>query len=270
MEKERTMLQSILDAENQIQENNNLRGYVYYGLDEDQRFSAAKKGDDIVNDTKLPPWIVVDHNLNSLIVTKWPGKLFEVEILDQANEKELNKGLVHDIWYTRTAGVRIVQELPTMHLFGMNGAEICRILDSIININESEIAALSACRKEHTRALYSKAWEKWIAKYNKDSYHAEGKHYDTLKLATNNSRHSSSPIQQGLSVVASQLTIRAREVVGKAAFKIENGEECLVSDWANAMEHLLHAAMANESDGLLTPTEKKELARAFEEIFGEY
>lgn len=247
--------------------NENLKGYVYYSVDEDKRFSEAKAGDIIKNKSNRPPWIVVDHDLNSIIVTKWPGKLFEVEVLNQSNEKKLNKGLVKDVWYTRTLGVKIIREIPLENLFGDNGVEICQIINITRNITVQQVISLSKFKNDDSREIYSKAWEKWIAIYDKESSYATDKHYDTLKIFINNNRHISSPIKQGLAIIASQLDSRAREILGKEAFIIDKGEEYLISEWANAMEKLLHAGMAEESESLLTLEEKEILTKPFRETF---
>lgn len=245
----------------------NLKGYVYYSVEEDKRFSVAKAGDIIKNDSNLPPWIVVNHDLNAIIVTEWPGKLFEVEVLNQSEEKNLNKGLAKDVSYTRTLGVKITREISLENLFGDNGVNICQIIDRTRNITETEVKALSKYKNDYSREIYSKAWEKWIGIHSKESDHATDKHYDTLKFFTSNNRDSSSPIKQGLVIIANQLDSRAREILGQRAFVIEKGEQYLISEWADAMEKLLHAGMAYENDGLLTLEEKKVLLKPFRETF---
>lgn len=257
----------IRKEENLNRKSKNLKGYVYYSVNEDKRFSEAKSDDIIKNDSNRPPWIVVDHDLNSIIVTKWPGKLFEVEVLNQSNEKKINKGLVKDVLYTRTLGVKIIREIPLENLFGENGAEICQIINSTRNITEQQVISLSKFKNDDSREIYSKAWEKWIDIYDKESSYARDKHYDTLKIFTNNNRYSSSPIKQGLAIIANQLDLRAREILGKEAFIIDEGEEYLISEWADAMEKLLHAGMAKESDGLLTLEEKEILMKPCRETF---
>jgi hypothetical protein len=241
-------------------------GFVYSALEDDERFRNAKVGDLIINKDKNPPWIVVDHTLGRTIVTKWPGKLFEVEILNPSREKSINKGLVKDVWYTRTFGVKIIRELTVDNLFGQNGKEICWLIDLTRNIDEQQVTLLAGTSNENNRDLYSKAWEKWIALTDKGSLSLDDNHYDILKVFPRNQRFNS-PIREGLSIISSQFRIRAREILGEKAFIIDDEEQYLIPVWANACEKLLHAGMSFESYGLLTIKEKKDMIRPIIETF---
>ena len=228
-----------------------IQGYVYASKEENDLFENAKAGDLIIKKDKIPPYIVVDHSLETKIITQWPGKLFKVEVIDPANEKKLNEGLVKDVWYTRTLGVKILEEVPIAELFGPNGQKIEQIIDLTRTINERQILALSKYDEEPNRALFAKAWRNWIMRYGK-------------KL-----ERSSSPIKAGLSIITSQFDVRARALAGDSAFGIdEDGEIYLQPLWATAVENILHAAMSYAPDDILSEFERKKMRAPFNEVFG--
>ena len=247
-----------------------IRGYVYSASDDDEQFRNAQIGDLIINKDKKPPWIIVYHSLDTVSITKWPGKLFEAEVLNLSKEKSLNKGLVKNVWYTRTSGVRILRELSADILFGRNGTLISQIIDRTRNITEQEVISLAEIEANEAREIFSKAWGNWIALTNKDCpYPGEG-HCDTIEVISKNQSYGS-PINKGLSVIASQINIRAREILGDKAFtEDEGGELNLIPVWAKACERLLHAGMSYESEGLLSESEKEILSFPYKKVFGKY
>ncbi len=247
-----------------------IRGYVYSASEDDERFRNTQVGDLIINKDKKPPWIIVYHSLDTVIITKWPGKLFEVEVLNQSNEKSLNKGLIKNVWYARTLGVKILRKLSVDILFGQNGTLISQIIDRTRNITEQEVTSLAEIEANEAREIFSKAWGNWIALTNKDCpYLGEG-HCDTLKVTPKNQSYGS-PINKGLSVIASQINIRAREILGDKAFtEDERGELNLIPVWAKACERLLHAGMSYESDGLLSKSEKEILSLPYKKVFEKF
>jgi len=245
-----------------------IRGYIYSSLKDDKRFSGVKEGSIIQNIDNTPPWIVVDHLLENVLITQWPGKLFEVEIINLSKEKYLNKGLVKDVSYTRTLGVQIIRELSVDNLFGLNGNSISQIIDVTRNISQEEVTYLSNYNIDEAREIYSQAWKKWIRLTGESSPYLEEDHFDTLEILNQNQKNSS-PINHGLSIIASHINLRAKEVLGENAVTIdEDGEVNLNSLWAEACERLLHAGMSFESNDLLSPTEKEILLLPWRKVFG--
>ena len=124
-----------------------IKGFVYSADEENELFKNAKVGDSIIKKEKKPPYIVVDHSLGTKIITRWPGKIYKVEVINPSKEKKINKGLVKNIWYTRTYGVKIIEEVPIEMLFGKNGKEICKIIDLTRNISEENVSSISYLRQ---------------------------------------------------------------------------------------------------------------------------
>lgn len=245
-----------------------IQGYVYASKDENELFGNAKVGDSVIKKDKKPPFIVVDHSLDTTIITQWPGKLFKVEIINPSREERINQGLVKDVWYTRTFGVKILEEVEIKKLFGNNGQKVEQIIDLTRNITEEKVKELSKFDKGLNKELFTKAWRNWIIIYDANHPFVNDNHHNTIKLSPKNERYSS-PIKEGLSIISSQFDIRARELVGGSAFKVdEEGEICLLPIWANAVEKILHAGMSYASDNILSESERETLRTPFNEVFG--
>ena len=245
-----------------------IQGYVYASNQDNELFRNAKTGDLIVKKDKTPPYIVVDHSLDTLLITRWPGKLFKVEVIDPSKEKGINEGLVKGVSYTRTFGVEIIEEVPPGELFGPNGKKIEQIVDLTRNITEEQVFELSKDDKASSRDLYAKAWRNWIMLYDKNHPYLNGNHHHTLLFSPKNERYSS-PIKIGLSLIYSQFDIRAKELVGDQAFGYdEEGEIYLQPIWALAVEKALQAGMSYASDDVLTELERETLRTPFNKVFG--
>ena len=244
-----------------------IQGYVYASKEENELFKGAITGDLVIKKDKKPPYIVVDHTLDTKIITQWPGNLFKVEVLNPSKEKGINKGLVKNVWYTRTLGVKIIDEVNISELFGRNGQKVEQIIDFTRNITEEKVLELSKYSEKENRDLFTKAWRNWIMLYNKNHPYLNDEHYNTISLSPENQRYSS-PIKEGLSIISSQFGIRARELVGETAFGVdEEGELYLQPIWANAVEKILHAGMSYASDEIITEIERQNLRKPFNEVF---
>ena len=223
-------------------------------------------GDLIIKKEKKPPYIVVDHSLDTKIITHWPGKIYKVEVMNPSKEKKINKGLVENIWYTRTFGVKIIEEIPIEMLFGKNGKEISRIIDLARNISEEKVNALATYDNKTGRDLYTKAWRNWIISTDKNYAYLNEDHHNTLKVSPKNQKYNS-PIKEGLSIISSQFDIRASELVGNKYFNIdEEGEIYPKPIWAKASEKLLQAGMSY-AENILSESERIKLRKPVMEVF---
>ena len=244
-----------------------IKGFVYIPDEDNDLFAKAKIGDSIIKQNREPPYIVVDHSLNTKIITQWPGKLYYVEVINQRKEKDINKGLVKNVWYTRTLGVKILEEVPLEAMFGENGKSIKNLIDLTRNIETEQVEMLSKYDVRSNRSVVDKAWKKWIRLTDKDYSFLPEDYSNTLNMSPKNQVHGS-PIGEGLSIIASQFDIRARELVGDAAFGVdEDGEIFLQPTWSTAVEALLQAGISYESDGLISEAEKQSLRKPVKEVF---
>ncbi len=241
-----------------------IRGFLYVTAQDNLELFETPIGSKFIKANRTPPWLVVNHTLDEIIVTKWSGRLLKVEILDQANEKDLNKGLVHDIWYTRTLGVELLEELSTEELFNPEGKVITQILDFANSMDEDQVAYF--CQFEITRAseIYSHTWNKWLKNKDPHSIHLNQDHSRTLGIFPNNSRKT---MHRSFSVVSDIVWNRAKEVLGEKAYTIDKeGEYILDKSWSHATAILRHATMAFHGQEHLTQNEKEVLLKPWRSV----
>jgi hypothetical protein len=242
-------------------------GDIYFPDEKTELFKLAQVGDIIVKNYKKPPYLVVDHVLDKLIITKWPGTLYKVEVLNPSEEKCINAGLVKNIWYTRTFAVKILEELPIEIIFGDNGVQIKKILDFITNISEEQVNQLATYDAEQNRKIYSEAWNIWDSSTDKESLNSSGD-YEKVIQAFPKNQSRVSPIGQGLSIIYDIFYQTARKLTHDEALEIdEEGEIYLKPKWSIASTHCLNAGMSYEDSNLLTEDEKALLRKPFQEVF---
>lgn len=195
-------------------------------------------------------------------------KLYKVEVLNETDEaeKEINKGLVKNIWYTRTFGVKIIEELPRGLLFGENGEDICKIVDIAANFTVTEAELLSKYSLDSNRKLYSKVWKLW-ANLGEKNYLDRSKNWEGILAAHPKGQDLVSPISNATSLIDSLCYKRAQVLEGDQAIDIdEEGEISLKPKWSVACEHLLNAAMSYESYGFLSEDEKLQMRKPIIEV----
>jgi hypothetical protein len=222
---------------------------------------SAKAGTTIRNADGGPPWIVVDHSFESVIVTKWPGRLWKVEILEAAPEQP-NAG----VNYTRAVSVRVIEELATSELFGPYGARVCAVIERARALTTDDLTVLAASGHPLARAAYSRGWRKWLGSGEPESGDSSEDYADTLAIPGG----ARSPIHSGFTVLHSVLAERARGLVGDAAFVVDDeGNQAFTPVWASAADAFLHAAMAFGAPELLSPADRNALTQAWRKRYGE-
>jgi len=238
------------------------QGFVYVADVEAGPMREAKPGATVRNPDRGPPWIVVDHSLRSVIPAKWPGRLWRVEILEEAPEQPNATAR-----YTRAAAVRVLEEAPASALFGPRGEAVVRVIDRAGRLELDDVRALSELVGDEARAAYSRAWNRWLAEVDQASPHFGENHDGTLAVFAGETR---SPIGGGFTVLHEVVSRRARALAGDAAFETdEDGEVFLAADWAGASHALLHAAMALGAPDLVPPGDRELLTRAWTARFAE-
>lgn len=265
-------------------------GYVYVADEEHSRFGSARPGSVVANSARNPPWIVVDHNLESVIVSRWPGKLWHVAVLDAVTDQDVATAgagrLVADAGYTRAVSVRVLKELAPAALFGAAGVAVTRILDAIAQLDYVKATALSKQVTAAAATLYSKAWNSWLLEIAPTSYHLGQEHDHVLAIPTHRGTPES-PINHGFLIIHAQLHKRAVEVSGTAALQsrrdhVEGAKEEEAADyddedddgtwleptWSRAADALLYAAMAQGAREFLTEEEQQTLGAAWTAVFG--
>lgn len=99
---------------------------------------SAEVGATVRTIDRGPPWIVVNHALESLVAAKWPGRLWRVKILKAASKRD---NIATN--YTRALAVRILVEEPVAQLFGACGDAVVEVLDKARTLDIEAVQDLS-------------------------------------------------------------------------------------------------------------------------------
>lgn len=246
-----------------------ITGFVYVGDIEETQMSKAVEGSIIKNPSRKPPWIVVDHSIESIVVSKWPGKLWTVEVIEPAIDEDFKAagmgGLLPYAKYTRAVSVRVIQEKPLSELFGDNGERVCRVLSTIEELTNSQVIKLAARVSSGLEKFFSAAWEEWLKKVDPNSAHLDLDHRNTLAISGNSSE---SPINQGFCIIQTQVYKKANELTdGKAILIDEDGDTYLEPTWSKALSAFLCAAMSYGAEGFLLEDQRRVLLSAWESVF---
>ncbi len=234
------------------------RGFVFVADGDDDPMRAARVGATIRNAHAGPPWMVVNHSIESVVVARWPGRLWKVEVLEAAAEQPQAYAN-----YTRAVAVRVIEEVPVASLFGANGHGVCQVIERAGAVTIEDVALLAEAVHADARGAFSRVWSRWLGRPA-----AEGDYADTL--AAPGSAGGESPIGAGFKVLHAVLTRRARELVGDAAFAMDDeGNPVFTPLWAGAADAFLHAAMALGAPELVSTGDREVLSAAWVRRYGQ-
>lgn len=213
-------------------------GYVYVPDSDPGVFAGAAGGAVVRKSDRSPPWIVVDHTIESALVARWPGRLWRVSVLD-AEGIEQASAHAH---YTRALAVKVVEEVPASRLFGEHGGAVVAVLSFASRLDVAAAERLAQLRHPEADRAYSRAWRRWLDRVGSGSAHDAPDYSGTLAAGQGPSR---SPLNCGLSLVYRAVWERAEVVAGPGAFVEDaEGERALVPVWGTAASALLDAALA--------------------------
>lgn len=230
-------------------------GYLFVPADADGPMAPTDVGTFIRSPQRGPPWIVVDHALSSTLMTRWPGRLWRVEITDPAPEADQTIGP-----YTRALGIRTVQELPAWILFGPHGAAVAAVLDRAQVLTEAEARALADTRHPDAGRAYGAAWRAWLMSKGMPAPD-DPEMLDGTLLADSDR----SPIGSGLALLSTELWRRAHRLVGAAA-DLGGEEPALAEPWNTAAAALRDAALALGAPALVGAAGAAVLTHAWDAI----
>lgn len=232
-----------------------VRGFTFVSLAERGEWARAAPGQVIRNPSPAPPWIVVAQTKDKVLGVGWPGKLWEVEILEEAPEQPREGS-----GYTRAVAVRVHEEVPVATLFP-NGRDVLRVIDWAASLQVDDVSELAFHAGHEAAEAYSRAWNTWLANVEPGSIHRGSDHRDTLVAG-----RQRSPVGVGFTVLHDVLGRRAREIAGDTAFEEnEEGERCFTAPWAGASQALLCAVMALGAPELMSDADRRLLLRAWNE-----
>lgn len=243
-----------------------IKGYIYISdKSRYMKFNDVKEETIIKNKSKKPPYFVVNHRLNKLIIPEWPGKLFFVETLSPY--KSLNLNLTKDAGYTRANGIKILKELQLHELFGENGRQIKQIVDKSNNVDISEAKLLSSSLTKESCKIYDKAWKRWNEN-NKIEFESSDDYLGTIGVISNEIKlKQHSPVGEALSIISNLVYNRVREIDEENGVVVDaEGETSFSELWSKTQQALLNATMAYENEDLLNVNEKHTLLESWSKL----
>jgi hypothetical protein len=224
-------------------------GFVFVADADDGPMRFAAAGRTIGNADGGPPWIVVDQAIESIVVAKWPGKLWRVSVLKAASEQPAAYAK-----YRRAVAVEVVGEEPVWRLFGAYGEAVCRIIERARTITLDDIARLENAVRDEAREAYSRAWNRFLG----------DAHDHTVTLAAGDFR---SPVGAGFTVLHNVIVERARTLTNGAALTVDDDDDVvLANNWSAASDAFLHAAMAQGAPELMSPADTELLTAAWKRV----
>lgn len=239
------------------------QGYVYVAAGQPGEWAAAVPGGRIQLPSADPPWIVVDHQIESVVVARWPGKLWRVLIVDTQGIEQPRSTAN----YTRARAVDVLEEVPAGRLFGDHGAAICEVLEKARSLNVEEVQALGLARHPDAGQAYSRAWATWLGITGGATHYQHQDLSQTLAIPSGERR---SPVNYGFTILHRLVWDRAVELVGPTVLLTDEDDELsLDPTWAAAGTALLEAAMARGAPHLSSEQDQTSLLSAWRTVFGD-
>jgi hypothetical protein len=239
------------------QTRNGRRGFIYSPHDAESPLNTGKAGDIIQLDS-TPPWLVVDHSKQTIVMTNWPGKLWLAEVIEPASESDQPNDI-----YTRSRSVRLIEHATTAELFGENGRDVEKILDQAAGLQLNQLLSIKHMEPKLER-LYSDAWNSWANDLHQGS--STDDHRYTLAMGTHGNE---SPIGKGLLLLSNVFHKLAQKLEGDAAFVVDDeGEIEFVPKWKLAFDAARHAAMAYGAPQCFSTDDQSKMATPWNTIVG--
>jgi hypothetical protein len=211
-----------------ISPSKTLDGYVYVPDSDPDVFAGAARGVVVRKRDRSPPWIVVDHAIESACIANWPGRLWRVEVLD-ANGVEQASAYAN---YTRAIAVNVIEELPSSCLFGEHGDAVVAILSFAARLEVAMAKRLAELRHPEADQAYSRAWQRWLDRVDGGSVHGVSSFRGTMMAGKGSYR---SPLNCGLLLIHRVVWDRAELIAGPQAFvEDDEGERAFGPVWRTA------------------------------------
>lgn len=210
-------------------------GYVYVPNADPGVMAGVAVGDVVRKPDQAPPWIVVHHALKSVLVARWPGRLWRVVVLDTNGVEQASA----DAPYTRAIAVRVLEEMSPARLFGHDGDAVVAVISAASGMDLLTARRLADARHPQADAANSRVWHRWLESIDRGSEFAGQDLGQTLEMGSGGGARS--PVGCGTTVLHRTVWERADTLQASEAFvEDEEGERCLGPMWA-----LAHAALAD-------------------------
>ncbi|MEV0375511.1 hypothetical protein AB0I10_38145 [Streptomyces sp. NPDC050636] len=247
-------------------------GFVFTSDESPAYLKPATAGVRLTLPVFTPPWIVVDHVLERVPVTNWPGRLFRVRVVPPTTDEEraamarAAEGLASHADYTRAIAVDLLEELSPSALFGPNGDAVVRVIEVASALDEEGARALASARRPAAEREYSKAWDRWLAEQPEAAPYRDQEHAFTLAIPE--ASPSESPIGHGFSLIWKVVSRGAQDRGSAGSFTFDDdGDQVLADPWETALGALLDTAMALGAPHLVDGNAVTVLTTAWNTVF---
>lgn len=237
------------------------QGFVYEAHDDNPiRLGAATIGQ-IITQEDVPPYIVVDHHIDKVLVSRWPGRLWHVRILAAARDQPAAYAK-----YTRATSIEVCKELSPALLFGPEGDAISAIQDIIPSLTLAQIEHLARHATPEVEAGYDAAWKAWLEQTDPAHKHSSIRYEGVLEMGNGPSR---SPLGYAFTLAHTQYCNRVKTLAGSDAFEIdEDGDKWLRAPWSEALTTLLAIIMGKGAPHLFSEQDRIVMTAAWPHLQG--
>lgn len=211
-------------------------GFVYKSEDDLSEFLHAGPGDVVSTPSKAPPYIVVDHDLERIIMARWPGRLWRVRVLKRVTtDFQLRNA-------TRAWAVEILEQLPSHLPFGSHGAQVAKVIDAAGRVSIDDVSKLASERHEKAGEVLARQGG---------------------RLSGGSLHHVDDPpslIGPASSLLGTHFSRRAEALVGYrgafAEYDFDPEGAYLVEPWSTALDKLYDIAYASGAPDRFSDEEK--------------
>lgn len=248
------------------------RGFVYVANVHEGPMAHAEAGRTIRIPGRGPPWIAVDHELPSVVVARWPGKLWAVEILDPITAGDLKSvgqvGLRPDAGYTRAVAVKILHTVPVATLFGQHGEPVCTVIEAAAALTMDQATRLREGRHRDAGAAQTRLWRRWLVR---EGIPLLDRYNDLDGTIAIGASKAGSPIGKGPGVIHGEVGRRAEAVAGPSVWLVDEADPegaWLAEPWFTANLALLDAGLAFGAPDLASSADHDILVAAWCDAIG--
>ena len=230
-------------------------GYLWVDESAPDHARSAKAGGLVRMPSPRPPWLVVYTAPDRVLVNRWPGRLWQVEIVPPESEPEvaalaeITARIVPGAGYTHASCVEGGAEVSPALPFGAHGTAVARVVEAGQALDEPTAHRLAAARSPEAGHAYTAAWRRWS------------------ELPRGWGLHS--PVGSGLGLLGTVVQASARLRGGPGAWVVDgDGEHVVAEPWDSAYGALREAALAYGAPQLVDGAARELLAAPWDTVYG--
>ncbi len=230
-------------------------GYLWVDEAAPAYAAAAAAGGLVRMPSPRPPWLVVYAAPDRVLVNRWPGRLWRVEIVPPASEPEraalaeVTAGIAPCAGYTNASCVEMIAEVSPALPFGAHGDAVVRAVEAGQALTEPTAHRLATARHPEAGRAYVAAWRRWSAEPRGCGL--------------------GSPVGSGMGLLGSVVEAAARRRGRPGAWVVDgDGEHVVAEPWGRAYAALREAALTYGAPHLVDDTAHATLSAAWNTVYG--